>query len=220
MERALAIIAPHQCLVCKKEGQLLCNWCKHDVLHPVPSRCYLCQARTDSFAVCQSCRRKTVLKNVWVASEYVGVPKDLIHSLKYQQKREAAGHIAQYLDELLPIFDDVMIAHVPTTSRRVRQRSFDQAQLIARQLAKGRKISYEPVLLRSGQTRQVGAKRSQRLVQLENAFAVRKPDLVRGRTILLIDDVTTTGASINSAATTLKKAGAKQVNAAVFAQAL
>jgi ComF family protein len=127
--------------------------------------------------------------------------------------------MAQYMSETLPSFDkSVFIVHVPTATARIRQRGYDQAELIAKNLARTRKLKYSPVLARLGQTRQVGAKRSSRLKQMQNAFYARKPQLIKGSHIILVDDVTTTGATLEAAARVLKLAGAKTVAAITFAQ--
>jgi predicted amidophosphoribosyltransferase len=94
-------------------------------------------------------------------------------------------------------------------------RGYDQAQVIARELAKRRQLAYRQLLSRSGTFRQVGASRESRFSQLKGAFTAK------GHTpshVLLVDDVLTTGASVESAAKELKRNGAKTVDVAVFAQ--
>jgi predicted amidophosphoribosyltransferase len=91
--------------------------------------------------------------------------------------------------------------------------------LIAKAVAaEQKKMRHASLLARYGQTRQVGATRQKRQQQVDNMFAVRKPELIKDAHILLIDDILTTGASLEAAAKILKAAGAKQVDAAVFAQ--
>jgi predicted amidophosphoribosyltransferase len=73
---------------------------------------------------------------------------------------------------------------------------------------------------RSGQSQQRGAKRSDRLVQARESYRVKLPEIVSGRDILLVDDVLTTGATICEVARTLRKAGARNVDALIFAKRL
>lgn len=218
IEKVLELIAPDDCLVCGAEGSLICSWCRPGVCLKVPSQCYKCQKQTGDFAVCEACRRKTVLKHVWMTTEYDKVASSIIKEVKFGYKRAGTYVIASYMDETLPfVTDQTIIVPVPTAPHRVRERGFDQALLIADHLAKMRNASQKRVLHRSGKTRQVGAHRRQRLEQLRNAFWVSGS--VRGKHVVLVDDVVTTGATIESAALTLKKAGATRVDAIVFAQA-
>ena len=217
----ICYLAPHRCTGCGVEGSILCTWCKADAHNPLPYRCYRCQTLTVDSSVCKSCRRKTDLRHVWVAGAYEGVRRKLVQQLKYERAEEAGSVMAAMIDEALPYLDEnTLISFVPTATSRVRMRGYDQAQLIARHLGRIRKRRVVNTLVRHGQSRQVGAKRSERVLQLAGAYRVRRPDIVRGCVILLIDDVVTTGATIEAAAKTLRAAGAKQVDAAVFAQKL
>jgi ComF family protein len=112
-----------------------------------------------------------------------------------------------------------VIVPAPTTSRRARQRGYDQAQLIAQSLAKQLDCPALPLLERQTQHHQVGQSGVQRRTQMKHAFRVTKPRVVQKTHILLIDDVLTTGATLEAAAAALCQAGAASVQAAVFAQA-
>ena len=165
--------------------------------------------------VCQSCRRHGPLKHVWAACEYTALPRQLIHAFKFE--RAKAGHepIAAQLVETVP-FIDATVVPVPTATSRVRQRGYDHTALIAKKFARERGLPYQNVLMRLGQARQVGAERSVRLVQAKEFFQIKPRQAVPER-VLLIDDVLTTGATLQTAAKCLRRAGAKEVHAAVFA---
>lgn len=219
LEKLLDVIAPESCLVCQREGSILCSWCAPDACLPLPSRCVACQAQTTNFATCPKCRPKTQLTRVWVATEYTATAKELVKALKFGYKRSAAEPIAKYMHracEFVP--KETIIMPIPTASLRVRQRGFDHAFLIAKHFARANNHSVNTSLKRLGQSRQVGSTRSDRLQQLKGAFVVTKPQEIRGKSVILIDDVFTTGATLKTASMTLKQAGAKSVSAIVFAQ--
>jgi ComF family protein len=121
--------------------------------------------------------------------------------------------------EVIPPAFKGIVVPVPTASSRRRQRGYDQAELIARQLAKLCGLRYTKLLRRRGNSRQVGSSRQLRRLQLADAFYLTHPSMVRGQSVLLIDDVLTTGATLEAAGQVVKQAGSKRVMAAVFAQA-
>lgn len=219
LEKLIAILAPHHCLACGDEGHVLCDWCLPDFAAPLPERCYKCKVASAESRVCQRCRPKTRLKHVWARTAYDDQPKRLIHEFKFERKRAAAGPIACLMAERLPYLPrGTIVTHVPTATRRVRQRGYDPAELIAKALAAELGLRHHTLLLRLTQTRQVGAKRAKRIEQMERAFLALPSEPLGRAAVLLVDDLTTTGATLESAAKCLRLAGAKTVSAAVFAQ--
>ena len=121
--------------------------------------------------------------------------------------------------ECLPFLPgEVIVTHVPTASKRIRQRGYDHAQLLARALVREHKLTYLPLLTRAGSARQVGSTRGTRLVQLSDAFRIIQTDRIRGASVLLVDDIVTTGGTLEAAARCLKQSGANQIDAVAFAQ--
>lgn len=134
------------------------------------------------------------------------------------RKQAAAIPIVRLMTEALPFLPpDTVVVHVPTATSRVRRRGYDPAELLARALAKEVGLAHDTLLVRVTQTRQVGAKRKERMLQMENAFkSSGAPSDVTS--VLLVDDLTTTGATLEAAAKCLHDAGIKNINAVVFAQ--
>ena len=219
LDSVLSILAPHTCLVCGREGKLVCDWCAVDAFPPLPSRCYRCRRITSDFALCDRCKKQTPLRHVWIRTDYDGSAKDLLHSYKYERARAAVLPVARAVDEVLPYLPaDTLLIPVPTATSRVRQRGYDHAALLARSLARQHHLAWLRAVTHLSQSRQVGSSRQQRLTQLADTFIVTKPALVSGRDILIVDDVVTTGATLEAMARVLKQAGAKSVNALAFAQ--
>lgn len=219
IERLVSVFAPHTCLSCGREGSIVCNWCLPDAVLPLPERCYKCYSASPDSQVCIKCRKSVKLAHVWVRTEYTGLARQLVYALKFNRSQAAAEPIARLMTEALPwLAPNILIAHIPTASSRRRSRGYDHAELLARQLARIQNLRYATLLARQGQSRQVGAKRQERLKQLEHAYYVCNQTPVQGAHILLVDDITTTGATLEAAAKVLKQAGAKTVDAVVFAQ--
>ncbi len=219
LEKFVSVVAPHSCIVCEREPLLLCNECREVVLPRLPDRCFRCHALRVDSKVCRSCRSSTAVSHMWVGTEYVSHSKALVRSLKYERAQAAAKVMAIVISEALPYLDEaVVVTAIPTASSRVRQRGYNHARLIAKELADIRGLHYADTLHRMGQTRQVGATRKQRFAQLQGMFRPRNEYLLQEATILLVDDVLTTGASMQEAAKTLRFAGAKHVYGVVFAQ--
>lgn len=213
----LSHIAPHECLGCRQEGSLLCDLCSQQ-LKALPERCYRCHRVSPGGRTCQQCRRHTDLFAVRPYTSYEGLAKQLVWQLKFDGAQDAARDLARLL-AVGPLPEQAVLVPVPTASSRVRQRGYDQARLIARGVAVETGVTYADCLKRLGQHHQVGAGRAQRVTQLKGAYRCARPKSVQGAHIVLIDDVLTTGATLEAAAAVIRAAGAKRVSALVFAQA-
>ena len=219
LELLIDILAPLECLNCGNEGSLLCSSCdKH--LPVAASHCYRCHTPTLNYEVCSTCSSNSSIRNVYVATVYSGVAKDILWQLKLAGVRSSAQLIASKLALLVSNKSNTLLVPVPTATSRARQRGYDQAELITRELSRITGMPRSRLLARSGQMHQHGLSREQRLRQLNNAYRTKNSSRVRGRHIILVDDVITTGATLESAAWVLRSAGAKTIDAAVFAQPL
>jgi ComF family protein len=198
LDSLIGVVAPHECVGCRAEGSLLCRQCTLSLpaVAPVPL------AHGTAFAV----------------TPYRGAAKNLIWKLKSSGAQAAARLVVARMAEQLPA-RDYLVVPIPTATSRVRQRGYDQARLLARALARRLRCPYSSCLVRIGQAHQVGANRQQRLKQLQGAYRFKRPDAIAGRHILLVDDVMTTGASVQAASQVLVAAGAITVDAVTFAHA-
>jgi len=220
LEHFFALIAPHECLQCGSEGVILCESCAKGQLEALPERCYRCYRISAQSKTCPVCRHHSVLKYVWVSTSYTPSARKVVHSLKFDFARASAKLIARHILPTLPKLPaGTVIAHVPAATSHVRQRGFDQSALIARELSILLGIPHVHALARRGQQRQVGATRQTRKEQMKDVFRAVSLEALHDTDVLLVDDVLTTGSTIESAALALRRGGARTVSAAVFAQA-
>jgi ComF family protein len=216
LQHIIAFVAPPSCMSCGAESSLLCQACI-DSMRPKRGTCYRCNALSDNGRTCERCRRGSTLAGVTVAAHYEGAIKDIVWRFKYQQAAHSAVVGSKLLAPLLAEqkqFD--LVTAVPTSADRRRTRGYDQAELLAKELARELDLPYRASLVRLGKRHQVGHSRQERLAQVANLFAAKRK--LRGQRVLLIDDVVTTGATMEACARELKAAGAGQIWGAVIAK--
>ncbi|PLS81077.1 hypothetical protein CYG49_03005 [Candidatus Saccharibacteria bacterium] len=211
IEHILNVVAPHHCVGCNEEGSLLCSVCFEAVTEGPTPLCCFCSAPSAMDWLCTSCRTIKKCDAVWVVGSYENELKNLVHAFKFERAKAARTVIAKLLLTTLPyIPTTTIVVSVPTTPQHTRQRGYDHTCLVASLIATERGYKYQPLLKRISSTRQLGKDRKERFIQAEEAFAVVQP-LPRDAQILLIDDVITTGATVQAAARCLKEAGAARV---------
>ena len=202
-EAIFDVIAPYDCLRCGIEGSLVCEHCWAYLFGDPPG--------SAPFPGLERCI---------VVTPYQGLAKALVHSMKVDAQRQACGLIARAMHESATPFSAVWVTSVPTAAARIRERGFDHGVLIAREFARLRDLPYRPLLIRRGRTKQAGASRAVRTQQIKGVYQPKSKNAIKGQYILVIDDVTTTGAALVEVASVLKSAGAGQVDALVFAQTI
>ncbi len=152
------------------------------------------------------------------AAHFAGTARRMVHGLKYSDRQEVRVLLGTWLQtaghDLLG--DTHLIIPVPMSRRRLFWRTFNQAAILAHEIGRrtGLPVSVSTLRRRRATRPQVGLTRAQRRDNMEGAFAIAKRKRVRieGQNILLIDDVITTGATVNACARALKRAGAHRVD--------
>lgn len=190
----------------------MCATCALHLYDDSIACCHVCGLPAVMSQACEGCMRHTDLDALYVLGLHENELRSLVAELKFRHARQIAADIAPILKMLLPVLpDDALIVHLPTSHARARQRGFDQAELLARELARITGMSQCAVLRRHGNTRQVGASRRVRFEQAKAIFSLHSGVDMRGKTVLVVDDVVTTGASMEAAARELRAAGATQL---------
>jgi ComF family protein len=217
LKRVLKFLTPDACVVCGAEGRSLCSDCS-GVLQ-FPDQCYMCKKPSQAGITCEKCSRSTALRALWVVSVYSGSAKELVTYMKYHPSASSASEMGELMAKRLPFLErsKTVIVPVPTTASRRRERGFDQAAVMAKGVSKITGCRSATVLRRITNSHQVGSGRKARLEHMKDGFRVKSSHLLYGKTVVLVDDVLTTGATLESAAQTVLQAGAKKVVAVVFA---
>ena len=171
---------------------------------------------------CQPCaRRPPSYTRAWTLYPYLPPLQDAICLLKYRGRLSLTAPLARLMiDALPPTLTADMIMPVPLHPRRLREREFNQSLLLADYLGDrlGLPVAYTNLTRALPTAAQTSLSRKDRLRNLRGAFAVRRPEAIAGKRILLIDDVFTTGATVNECARTLRRAGSGHVFAVTLAR--
>jgi ComF family protein len=216
IEKMVGLVAPYSCFGCGSKDNILCFGCYASQVVRPESFCALCGGPSRDWQLCNACRLRSGLEHVWVGAEHAGLVQKVVQVYKFERARVAYVPLARLLIDSLP-YGDWHLVPIPTASNHVRQRGYDQTLLLAEQVADIRQLPLLRPLRRVSNVRQVGANRAERLAQAEGVFQIVPRAEVKGKNIVLIDDVCTTGATLSAAARELRRAGASEVHAVVCA---
>ena len=241
-----AVLFPSDCRLCNTPlisvSRLpVCSDCLNSLAPVHAPQCVLCGERLAPAqlligdAQCQACRDyPPEFERAVSYGEYNGGLRGLIHLLKYDGILPAARPLGRLLafaieelrlrrDDSIPNLLPVLVP-VPLHGSKRRERRFNQADLIARAAQKCLPASFDlecGVLVRQRETRsQVGLDREARIKNMRGAFRVVTAERIQGRTLIVVDDVMTTGTTVSECARVLKDAGADRVFAATVARTL
>lgn len=216
---------PSQCRVCHAwPAQTVCESCISRFAQP-RSRCLTCALPVPaSVKICGACLKKPPPLDACLAAVSYAFPwSGLIVDFKFHQQPALARAFAlllrstPWVEPALEAAD--LVLPMPLSKQRLQDRGFNQALLLARQLARGK--TDHRLLLRIHDTApQSSLKRAERLTALSNALAVEplRAGQLQGAKVVLVDDVMTTGASLHAAATVLRCAGVRHITAVVIAR--
>ena len=217
----LDLLYPPQCPGCGRVGVLFCDRCRWLVQAYPTSVCPRCARPMLIRSLCPSCSAgQSPLEAVCPATVFVHPIRQAIHAFKYEGAANLAGPLAEWLDATwrLHRLTADLIVQVPLHPKREAERGYNQSALLARELSERVGVPVAPAgLVRTVRTRpQVGLSRDERRANITGAFtcAGKVTDL----RIVLIDDVCTTGATLEACAAELKSAGASRVDGLTVAR--
>ena len=223
LKKIISLLFPHICLLCEKplpweEEGPFCKECEKEVRYLAKEKvCKIC-GKPLSSGLCEDCRRR---RNKFDFSRsvalYEGKWREIIHLFKYRGLFTLSSYLGEKLWEVYrnnPIYETAdYIIPVPLTYWTRVKRGYHQTLLLANYLSRktGKKVLRKVLYKSKNIPSQTGLSRKERLKNVRGAFQTRNSRIIKGKNILLIDDVLTTGATVNECVKILKKAGVKKV---------
>ena len=230
----LHILLPRVCFGCGRDLKWnaktpLCPTCEKGLVLPGPLICQRCGVVLPSGgAHCFHCRGSKAAaykcKIIRSACNFNELSRGLVHALKYQGASYVApymgGVMAHRFGMLTELAGVNLVIPVPLFVARLKKRGYNQSELLARAFCQKTRLALNvKALVRVRDTgSQTKLGRPERVKNMSGAFTVKNPAAVKGKTILLIDDVATTGSTLEACAQALRTAGAKRVLAFTFAR--
>ncbi len=231
LKKISEIIFPNHCLYCEKiisaEG-LFCNDCWQKLQFITEPKCQVCchpfeLVPAGTNLICASCLAspQRFFDKIISVFRYNEIIKKVVGDLKYRDQTYIAKKLARLLSihAKKEIAESDFVIAVPLHKKKLRQRKFNQSLLLARAISKT-KLRPDFLLRIKNTTAQVALQRRQREGNLKNVFVLnpKYSEIVKNKNILLIDDVTTTGTTLENCAKVLKKSGAKNVTILTIAK--
>jgi ComF family protein len=219
----LNLLFPPRCIICHQSGSCLCPACQDTIDYIRPPVCPRCGHPTSVPRLCHSCRKAPPqIDGIRAVGYLEGTLRTAIHRFKYSNMRLLAAPLGrlmrQYLlQNQLPV--DIMVP-VPLHPHRLRERGYNQAALLAKEVEKALGLPLlEGALVRVRSTRpQIGLNARERRENVREAFRCVDRGVMNGRRILLVDDVCTTGATLEACSLALREKGVGAVWGLVLAR--
>lgn len=216
-----ALLLPSRCAACDAWGRAaLCVACESCVHWITDDACAKCGRPSDApVPRCRDCGdRDLAFDRAFAAASYEGPARDALKSFKLRGERRTAHELARWMvPPALALGPTDVLTWVPSTRRSEAERGFNPAEELAKRLARSLALPTVRLLRKTRATAdQAGLTKAERRANLRGAFAAIKRVPPR---VLLVDDVMTTGATVDECAIALKQTGAKRVTVVTFARA-
>src|SRR3989344_4025293 len=220
----LDLLFPIECIGCGSDNQWLCDACVKKIELNNDFFCPFCGHFSFQGHTCFTCARNMKLGGAWVLGKYNSIMRACITAMKYSYIEQIGAILGLRMSSFFERFghtnDFDIIMPVPLHSRRLLYRGFNQSLALAQKISEHFSIPLDDeTLIRKKFTKpQVHYNRDKRLANIKDAFRVEDGDKILGKKILLIDDVMTTGSTLEGCASALIGAGAKSVWGFVLAK--
>lgn len=207
---------PHIC-VCGRWGEVICVNCLAEIVRTKTQLCPICKKISKNGKTCSACRNRSFLTGVMIFGDHEGKLKDIIWTYKYEFIRELSEPLAQLLTEKFSCFikeKKFVITCVPISKSRYQWRGFNQSLLLGRNLSNLTDLSFVELLTTKRKNKpQVGLSKKERAKNIEDKINVLdwNRTKINGKRILIVDDVYTTGSTLEACAKIMRQNGAKEV---------
>ena len=212
-------IFPKICFGCREEVGYLCSACFDKIKYLTDFSCFLCHRPNVVSGICADCSKQSGIDQIVVATAYTeNFVSSLVEGLKYTFIEELAAPLANILIKqisrrgLKNSFSQSVLVPIPLHKKRLLERGFNQAEELAKLVALKYDIQVDTRLIQRSRATAQQAKlsRAERLENMQGAFCVN-PEIKLPNTVILIDDVLTTGTTFVEAAKCLKSAGVSKI---------
>jgi ComF family protein len=209
------IIFPKKCINCGRERQYLCEDCLS--LIPINPFVYCLCEKMEKRNKCDNCKDKYLDKILSATDFNNKIAKEAIHKLKYGYLEDLSIPLALLILNHLKTIDcqidnSFVIVPVPMHIKKKKRRGFNQSEEIAKLISESTGIPLSTTLIKTKETKpQMELSRAERIINIKNCFEVKDKKEVENKIILLLDDVYTTGTTMNECAKVLKENKAKEV---------
>ena len=211
LKSILDIIFPKYCLICSKLGSTLCPYCKRKLILSIPE-CYKCRRLSPKYKTHECCIEEDSLISIFYAWQYNKKSSSLIKTFKYRGAYSIGIDIAELFTErilasgFLEQFSNPLLIPIPLHPRKQKKRGFNQTEILTEDISKILDIPFrKDLLFRPIYSESQAGKRMENRNELKkNTFKFKKED-IPFREIILVDDVITTGATLERAASAVRE---------------
>lgn len=193
-----SLFMPPDCVGCSQPGAVLCRRCRFGLL------------ATSAVVVEPASGPHGAAEAVYAAAPFAGTVRDIVTGLKYRNRRDAARVLARLIVERIDLGRADLVTWAPTTDQRARRRGFDQAEALAREVARLLGVPCRRLLFRRPGAAQTGRTRAERQAVADTG-AFRGRSAGAGLRVVVVDDVVTTGSTLRAARESLWAAGVADV---------
>lgn len=218
-ERCLDLLFPPSCVSCRKVGRWICDRCWETIAWETGRTCEMCGLPSVE-RLCPFCDRgSSALDGITAVARFEDTSREAVHALKYSGHHAISSLMGRLMAEAARTIDATMVVPIPLHWTRRRERGYDQAAMLSRHVGRVLELPMERRALRRVRKTRQQATLDNEARQANVAGAFQSGEIVEGESILLVDDVFTTGATMEAAAGALRDAGAYRVIGLVFAWA-